>query len=111
MLVVFQRHSGHCFVVPSEQSLLLVTENGRLPEKLDESREVQGVIVIWFQKAFIDQLCQAQELALGQNRMVHVMLSEEPHQVGHGNKFLVNRMRLLEHITGGIQVRLEQILE
>ena len=61
---------GWIVAVVSDTGALLepvhpMAEDGRLPEKLDETSVAQGVIIVRLEQSLVDLLCKLLELTLG----------------------------------------------
>ena len=59
-----------------------------LPEQLNESWEVQVVIIEWFKQLLIDLGNEKLELMLGEHCVIHIVVSEYFHYVSLANDFL-----------------------
>jgi len=71
------------------EAALVMAVNRRLPEELDEAREVQRVIIVRLEQLLIDLSHHQLEFVLVEHGMIHVVLSKHLHQVNDWNDFLV----------------------
>lgn len=71
------------------ETALVVAVNRRLPEKLDEPREVQSVVIVRLEQFLINLGNHQLEFVLVKHCMVHVVLSKHLHKVDDRYDFLV----------------------
>ena len=86
-----------------------MAKDGRLPEKLDEPSQAQGVIIVRLEQPLVDLLCKLLELILDQHGMVHVMITIEFHYVGKCDQLLVQLVSLLQVLAARVLVLVEQV--
>ena len=86
-----------------------MAEDGRLPEKLDETSQAERVIIVRLEQPLVDLLCKLLELILSQHGMVHIMIAIEFHHVSERDQLLVQLVRLLQVLAARVLVLVEQV--